>query len=85
MHVALKLEPRLVATEDTMNSRLILTALVLGLVLVSGCAKVNEPWDNTGYFKDERARSAAQQQALQHRLAYFREGESDQPWTHSQH
>lgn len=81
----LKVEPRFVATEDTMNTRLILTVLVLGVVFVGGCAKVSEPWDKTGHFKEERARSAEQQQALQHRLAYFKETASDQPWTHAQH
>jgi len=68
-----------------MDSRLILTPLVLGLVIVGGCAKVSEPWDKTGYFKEERARSAEQQQALRHRLAYAEEVQTDQPWVHAQH
>jgi hypothetical protein len=70
-----------------MDSKLILRVamLVIGLVFVSGCAKVSEPWDKTGYFKEERSRSAEQQERLQHRLAHFREAGSDQPWTHAQH
>jgi hypothetical protein len=58
-----------------MDSKLILRVamLVIGLVFVSGCAKVSEPWDKTGYFKEERSRSAEQQERLQHRLAHFRE------------
>jgi hypothetical protein len=60
-----------------MDSKLILRVamLVIGLVFVSGC----------GYFKEERSRSAEQQERLQHRLAHFREAGSDQPWTHAQH
>jgi hypothetical protein len=50
-----------------------LIILALGVVFVSGCAKVSEPWDKTGYFKEERSRSAEQQERLQHRLAHFRE------------
>ncbi len=61
-----------------------LIILALSVVSVNGCAKVSEPWDKTGYFKEERTRSAEQRQALQHRLAYFKEAESDQPWTHAQ-
>lgn len=70
-----------------MDSRrtLSLMVVVLGFILVSGCAKVSEPWDNTGYFKEERARSEEQQQALQHRVAYLQEAGSDQPWVHAQH
>jgi hypothetical protein len=56
-----------------MDSKLILRVamLVIGLVFV--------------YFKEERSRSAEQQERLQHRLAHFREAGSDQPWTHAQH
>lgn len=70
-----------------MDGRLVFKTamLTLGFVFMGGCAKLSEPWDNTGYFKEERTRSAAQQQALQHRLAYLGEGESDQPWVHAQH
>ncbi len=62
-----------------------LIILALAVVFVSGCAKVSEPWDKSDYFKEERIRSAEQQQVLQHRLAYFRETGTDQPWTHAQH
>ena len=83
----LRFKPRCVITEDTMDSRLILRAamLVLGLVFVSGCAKVGEPWDKSDYFKEERMRSSEQQQFLQHRLAYFRDTSTDQPWAHAEH
>jgi hypothetical protein len=64
-----------------MDSKLILRVamLVIGLVFVSGCAKVSEPWDKTGYFKEERSRSAEQQERLQHRLAHFREAPGCRP------
>ncbi len=68
-----------------MDNRQTLSLVVLSFILVSGCAKVSEPWDNTDYFKEERARSEERRQALQHRLAYFREAGSEQPWVHAQH
>jgi thioredoxin-related protein len=70
-----------------MHNRLTLKLLVLllGSVFVTGCTKVNEPWDPTDYFKEERTVTPEQRKALQHRLAYSREGGSDQPWVHAQH
>lgn len=41
------------------------TAMILG-----GCSRVQEPWDSTGYFKEERARSAAQEKALRERALH---------------
>ncbi len=70
-----------------MDSKLTLNLIILavGMVFISGCAKVSEPWDKADYFKEERTRSAEQQERLKHRLAYFQEADSDQPWTHAQH
>lgn len=70
-----------------MNSRLIsrVAMLVLGLMFVTGCSRVSEPWDKADYFKEERTRSVEQQERLKHRLAYFQEASSGQPWTHAQH
>jgi hypothetical protein len=34
---------------------------------LAGCSQVQEPWDNTDYFKQERVRSVEQQKALQER------------------
>ncbi len=48
--------------EATMNSRQIfgLAILLLSVGLFSGCQKVNEPWDTTGYFEAERSRTPEQ-------------------------
>jgi len=53
-----------------MKTRLGISILlaVLGVSVLSGCERVGEPWDNTGYFAKERTRTAAQQRALQLRL-----------------
>ncbi len=40
-----------------------------GLVILAGCAKVEEPWvPNESLLKQERMRSPEQQAALRHRL-----------------
>ena len=60
--------------------------LVLGTVLLTGCQKVGEPWDPSGYFDKHRTRTEEQQQTLQNRLAYTKGlSRSDQPWVHAQH
>lgn len=40
------------------------------VVALSGCARGGEPWDNTGYFEQERARSEALQKQLRHRVLH---------------
>ncbi len=62
-----------------------LVILLLASVFVGGCTKVSEPWDPTGYFKEERTVTPEQRKALQHRLASGRQDGSDQPWIHAQH
>jgi hypothetical protein len=77
----------LYAMEATMNSRQFfgLAILLLSVGLFSGCQKVNEPWDPTGYFEAERSRTPEQQKALGHRLASTLEISQEQPWVHAQH
>jgi hypothetical protein len=36
----------------------------------SGCSPISEPWDNAGYFKEERASSEELQKQLRHRLLH---------------
>jgi len=62
-----------------------LLVLVLGLTFAAGCQRINEPWDNTGYFKQYRTRSEAQQDALRDRLAHVKGPGSAQPWVHAEH
>jgi hypothetical protein len=78
---------KLYGTEVTMTSRQIfgLAILLLSLGLLSGCQKVSEPWDTTGYFEAERSRTPEQQKALQHRLASSLEVSQEQPWVHAEH
>lgn len=40
------------------------------VVALSGCTRGGEPWDNTGYFEHERARSEALQNQLRHRVLH---------------
>ncbi|MFQ5755898.1 MAG: hypothetical protein ACE5H7_07345 [Acidiferrobacterales bacterium] len=70
-----------------MNGKLTAAAviLLLGFSALTGCSKVNEPWDNSDYFKQERTRTLQQQSALKHRLAYAQEAGGDQPWVHAEH
>ncbi len=77
----------LYTTEATMNRRLALSLVIplLGLVLFTGCQRINEPWDTTGYFEKERTRTPEQQKALQHRLASIQDTSADLPWLHAQH
>lgn len=47
---------------------LLVGGLILGLV---GCEKIGEPWDNTGYFEEERTiRSAEQEKHLRDRVMH---------------
>ena len=53
-----------------MRDNLVYPLLVAGgLVLLAGCAKIEEPWvPNDNQLKQERMRSPEQQAALRHRL-----------------
>ena len=42
--------------------------------ITAGCARIDEPWDSTDHFKQERTRSMEQQKALQERAIH---GETD--------
>jgi len=78
----------LIRREINMNSRTICypVALILGTALLSGCQKVDEPWDTSGYFDEHRTRTVEQQAILKNRLAYTKGlNRSDQPWVHAQH
>lgn len=56
-----------------MRKRMISAAIVAGtLVALGGCTPVGEPWDNTGYFEQERSRSAEQQKQLRDRVMHSR-------------
>ena len=70
-----------------MNRRQIfaLAILLFSVGFFSGCQKVSEPWDTTGYFEAERSRTPEQQKALRHRLASALEIGQEQPWLHAQH
>ena len=77
----------LYAMEATVKSRQIFARaiLLLSVGLFSGCQKLNQPWDTTGYFEAERSRTPEQQKALRHRLASALEINHEQPWLHAQH
>ena len=51
---------------------LLLTAALA--MTLAGCARVQEPWDTRDYFKQERTRSATQEQQLRERAL---QGETD--------
>lgn len=52
-----------------------LSLAALVAMILSGCTQqVHEPWDSTGYFKQERVRSMEQQKVLQERAKH---GETD--------
>lgn len=54
-----------------MHRVLILAAILAGTVVVlGGCTPIGEPWDNTGYFEQERSRSAEQQKQLRDRMMH---------------
>lgn len=40
------------------------------VVVLGGCTPGGEPWDNTGYFEQERSRSAEQQKQLRDRVMH---------------
>ncbi len=42
-------------------------AITLGL---TGCERVKEPWDDTGYFRGDRVRTATQHKKLQERIMH---------------
>lgn len=46
----------------------------MAAMITAGCAPIDEPWDSTDYFKQERTRSTEQQRALQERAM---QGETD--------
>lgn len=50
--------------------RIRLVSLLLAAVaamILAGCTPIDEPWDSTDQFKQERTRSVEQQRALQER------------------
>lgn len=51
----------------------LLFAAVAAMILV-GCSRIQEPWDSTDYFKQDRARSEAQEKELRERAM---RGETD--------
>lgn len=52
-----------------MKSRLVSVFLIaLGVIVWTGCAKVQEPWDAGNNYKQERARSDEQERMLRHRV-----------------
>lgn len=54
-----------------MRKLMIFAAIVAGAVVaLEGCTPVGEPWDNTGYFEQERSRPAAQQEQLRDRVMH---------------
>lgn len=73
------------APEETMSTKrhISIVTLLFGFALFTGCQRISEPWDTADYFKEERIRTAEQQQALQHRLASMNSG--DELWAHAQH
>lgn len=46
-------------------ARLVLLAALLGAA--AGCSRIHEPWDQTGYFKQERERTPALDNELRQR------------------
>lgn len=50
----------------------VIGAVLAAVVVVGlgGCSPVSEPWDSTGYFKEERASSEELQNQLRHRLRH---------------
>jgi hypothetical protein len=61
--------------EDAMRTKFVgLLLATMTAMTLAGCSQVQEPWDNTGYFEQERVRSVEQQKALQERAIH---GETD--------
>jgi hypothetical protein len=48
-------------------NRAVLMIIAAAAMTLAGCARVHEPWDSTGYFKQWRTRSAAQEKLLRER------------------
>ncbi len=44
---------------------MVVLAIVAGIT--AGCHRVSEPWDSTGYFKQDRERAAAREAQLRQR------------------
>ncbi len=42
----------------------------VSILIVAGCERVGAPWDSSGYFKEERVRTAAAQKDLRDRLMH---------------
>lgn len=40
---------------------------IMAAMIAAGCSRIEEPWDGTDYFAQERTRSVEQQKALQER------------------
>jgi hypothetical protein len=60
--------------------------IFFGVTVISGCQKVGEPWDSSGYFEEHRTRTAEQQAILKNRMANTKGlNRLDQPWVHAQH
>lgn len=53
-----------------MHTKLVALFLAIPVITMVSCSRVQEPWDNTSYFKQERARSVAQERELQERLLH---------------
>lgn len=47
-----------------------LLLIFAGAVIVAGCERVGEPWDNAGNFKDKPARTIVAQKNLRDRLMH---------------
>lgn len=53
-----------------MRTKFVALFLALPVIAMVSCSRVQEPWDNTGYFKQERARAVTQERELQERLLH---------------
>lgn len=43
---------------------------IAGTMVLAGCERVGEPWDNTGYFEEKRVRTTVVQKNLRDRVMH---------------
>ena len=62
-----------------MRRFILFTFLVIGTALfMGGCSPMNEPWDDTGYFKSHRSQPPGHQKRLRDRL-FHTQGDFERP------
>jgi hypothetical protein len=50
------------------GKRVGLIVILIGMIGVTACSRIEEPWDTRDYFKQERTRTPEQEKMLRERL-----------------